>query len=172
MCSITVHSLSWITDETAAGRMHPGWQPGSLSFNFTAFVLFLFTSLIFPLFGALNSFRHSHLTLERKRGKCWSCRKDHYSIIPLMQCNEATTFSFLSFCGKKFCDKLCPVLDWHRFLWSSQKKWRSRHVSRIGEIRTSAPRQSENKVHASWKYWVLKHRSKCEWCPVSLLIFI
>ena len=111
-------------------RRDCGWQPGSLSFNFTAFVLFLFTSLIFPLFGALNSFRPSHLTLERKRGKCWSCRKDHYSIIPLMQCNEATTFSFLSFCGKKFCDKLCPVLDWHRFLWSSQKKWRSRHVSR------------------------------------------
>ena len=38
--------------------------------------------------------------------------------------------SFLSFCDKNFCDKLCPVLDWHQFLWEREKKWRSGHVSK------------------------------------------
>ena len=137
----TLQRLRCITDETAAERMQGrmlGCQP-RVHYP-SAFTFFLWSSLIFPLFATPNPFRHSHL-ISRKR-KCGFfflrifsfCREDHCWQSHLMQCNEANPFSlslfFLSFCDKNFCDKLCPVLDWHQFLWEREKKRRSRHVSK------------------------------------------
>ena len=127
----TLQRWRCITDETAAERMQGrmlGCQP-RVHYP-SAFTFFLWSSLIFPLFATPNPFRHSHLIWGRKCGflflRIFSfCREDHCWQSHLMQCNEANPFSlssFLSFCDKNFCDKLCPVLDWHQFLWEPRKE--------------------------------------------------
>ena len=112
------------------------WLPtsGSLSFSFYLFPLII---------SHISTFCHtqpfpplsSHL-----RKKMWFPFSPDFDFLPrgsllaiplnAMQWGQSLLSFFLSFCDKNFCDKLCPVLDWHQFLWEREKKRRSRHVSK------------------------------------------
>ena len=133
----TLQRWRCITDETAAERMQVrmlGCQPRvhyPSAFNF------------FPLIiSHISTFCHtqpfpplsSHL-----RKKMWFPFSPDFDFLPwgsllaiplnAMQWGQSL-LSFFPFYDKNFCDKLCPVLDWHQFLWEREKKRRSRHVSK------------------------------------------
>ena len=152
-------------------RFYPFWC--SLSF-------LLWSSLIFPLFGAPNSFRHSHLIWGRKCGFFsfllifGFCCEDHYWLSHLMQCNEANTFSLSYLFATKTFVTNC-VLCWTGTSSCGTEK-RNGGVdmwTRIGEIKGSTPKKNKNREQYFWGYqssqelWILPSVSLYCWVSES-----